>query len=187
MVTWAKAMSQANYPEARPASVWRPRPTREEATAKTQQEQLKARQMALDYVSSMRRAGWEPADSTLDIAEQWSGTWTYTGIATGIDARPADTPAPPAPVQLAIPDRTAPLEHLAADLDAAAAPAMDKLIGQLRQLLDDVEAEGGDLADVLGRLADLYPAMDPSDLGQAIAEAMALGNLTGRLDAADGR
>lgn len=185
LLTW---IAELNYPDARPPRVWRPRPTKVEAEAKTQQEQLKARKMALDYISAMRAAGWEPADASADVMEQWSGGWTYTGKAAGVDALPVPLPdqAPP-PAQLASPDRGAPLDHLAADLDAAAAPAMDKLIGQLRQLLDDVEAEGGDLSDVMGRLDDIYPALDPSDLALAIAEAMALANLTGRLAIADGQ
>lgn len=184
LLTWVQL---ANYPDARPASVWRPRPTRKEAEAKTEQEQLKARQMALDYIKAMLAAGWEPEDPAADITEQWGGGWTYTGKVGLMGAGPAEVPDQTPPPALAAPDRTAPMDRLAAELDAAAAPAMDRLIGQLRQMLADVEAEGGDLADVLGRLADLYPALDPSDLGLAIAEAMTLGNLTGRLDAADGR
>ena len=185
LMTW---ITELNYPDARPPRVWRPRPTKQEAEARTQQEQLKARQLALDYITAMRSKGWEPADPGADVMDQWSGGWTYTGVASGIGGGPppsADT-ALPSPAQLAAPDRAQAVDHLAADLDAAAAPAMDKLIGQLRQLLDQVEAEGGDLTDVLGRLADLYPALDPSDLAQAIGQAMALGNLTGRLDVADG-
>lgn len=192
LLTW---MTELNFPGARTPGVWRPRPTREEAQAKTQQEQLKARQMALEYINTMRRSGWEPEDPMADITEQWSGGWAYTGKATGVrsdgqmvapDQAERDLPAPPPPT-LGTGNDQAAVAGLVDQLDQLAGGAMDAIVARIRQLLDDVAAEGGTLEDVLPGLMELYPSLDTGDLGSLIGQAMAVANLTGRADIADGR
>lgn len=183
MLTW---LTELNYPDAVPPRVWRPRPSEEEAEAKLLQEKVKAANLVLGHLIAMRNAGYEPEDPSASIADQFEGKWVYVGMTPEVEYL-AKQPAPPAvaPALAGFDKQPTAIDHLVADLDTAAGPAMAVLVGQLRDLLDQVEAEGGDLTDVLGRLAELYPAMDPADLAAVLGQGMTLANLTGRLDVAD--
>lgn len=177
-------LTEYNFPGAAPPQVWRPRPTREEDEAKVKQARIDARDKARSFVTAMRNDGWEPEDPQAGLEEQAEGAWTYVG-------KPAPDPAKPEPPAFADPPVPAPvtrdaMDDLADQLDAVAAPAMDALIDRLRRLVDQVEAEGGTLQDVADRLAALYPQMDAAALGQAMAQAMTVAALQGRLGVLDG-
>lgn len=183
-------LTRLNYPDAAPPLVYRPRPQRDEDEAKKQQEQLKARQAALEFCTAMRRAGWQPEDPGADITEQWQGRWTYTGVVSGptapqsvndpaVDPGSNDPTRTPPPA-LASPEGHQPgaVAHLTSQLDDLAGGAMDVLIGRIRAMLDRVET----LEEAQAALADLYPDMKVDDLARTIGRAMALANLTGRAD-----
>jgi len=186
VLTW---LTEINHPGAAPPRVWRPRPSEEEQDAKTAQEQLKAASAALSHVNEMRRSGWEPEDPAAPLADQALGRWVYTGRVTAAgpdpgapDSGAADPPALAAPESPAADPRPHdPVAPLVDQLDQAAAGPMDDLVGQVRDLLAQVEAEGGSLADVLPRLTDLVPALDVGDLALVVGRGMALANLAGRL------
>lgn len=184
-----------NFPDATPPRVWRPRPEEEGEKAKTDQEKLKARQMALSFVNDMRRSGWEPDDSMADVTDQAVGRWNYTGKASGVVVTPEPpTPEPPTP-DLPAPEPTQPPPDLAAPgndqaamrdlvdhLDQAAGGALDALIGRVRAMLDRVDT----LEEAQAALVEIYPQLATDDLALVVGRALALANLTGRLDIADG-
>lgn len=89
-----------------------------------------------------------------------------------------------AQAQAVAPPRDA-VDDLVDRLEAVAAPAMDGLIDQLRELLDQVAAEAGTLRDVSERLMELYPDLDAGDLARLMAEAMTLAELEGRAEMLD--
>lgn len=171
---------EANTPGVTPPTVWRPRPKREEEEARTQQEQIKARQMAVDHVNAMRASGFEPKDAETDIIVQAQGQWTWTGLpnvpapGTGPEFSQADPLAHPLARDSA--------DDLASQLEQAAAPAMDTLIGEIERLV----AESASLGEVAERLVLLYPKLDASDLGRAMANALTVAELTGRAEIMDG-
>lgn len=195
LLTW---LTELNFPDAVPPRVWRPRPSEEEAGAKLLQEKVKAADLVLGHLIAMRRAGYEPEDASASITDQFEGKWVYVGMTPAV----AELPLPKQPLAAAEPPLAkqpptaaaalAGFDHqpkvvspLVEQMDMAAAAAMAVLVDRLRDLLDQVEAEGGDLAAVLARLAELYPAMDPADLAAVLGQGMTLANLTGRLDVAD--
>lgn len=187
LLSW---LTWLNYPDARPPSVWRPRPTEEMAEAKLRQEEVKAASAMLDFINSMRRSGWEPKDPQADIREQWSGEWVYTGQASGV-AAPVDVSRammlatqeqPPDQVALAAPGNDqAAMRDLVDHLDQAAGGALDALIGRVRAMLDRVDT----LEEAQAALVEIYPDLDTSDLALVVGRALALANLTGRADIAD--
>ncbi len=184
LLSW---ITELNYPGAAPPSVWRPRPTREEAVAKTQQEQLKARDQARAFCDSMRRSGWEPEDFGANVLEQAFGDWKYVGppqpasidqSAEAGQPQALAAPAVAAPIPaLAAPDAR-PTDHLADQLDGVASGAWAAHLNRIRRMLDQVET----LEEAQFALADIYPDLKADDLAQAIGQAMALANLTGRTD-----
>ncbi|MBF0094382.1 MAG: DUF935 family protein [Alphaproteobacteria bacterium] len=165
---------EANFPGVTPPTVWRPRPRREEEEAITQQEQIKARQMAVDFCTSMRTAGFAPEDVSADIIAQTHGKWTWSG--GGV---PAEFSAPPLNQNSVHHDSA---DELAAQLDQVAAPAMDALIGQIERIV----AESASLDEVAERLVRLYPTLDATALGKAMAAALTVAELTGRAEIVDG-
>lgn len=195
LLTW---LTELNFPDAVPPRVWRPRPSEEEAVAKVVQEKVKAADMVLEHINSMRRAGYEPEDPHAPIMEQFAGKWVYTGKPTGIlsngqvvaadqaekDFTPRAAPAPQPEPTLASPGNDqAGVRDLVEHVDLAAGGAMDALIGRVRSMLDRVET----LEEAQAALIDLYPELAAEDLALVIGRALTLANLTGRADIADGR
>jgi phage gp29-like protein len=175
LLTW---LAELNYPDSAPPRVWRPRAGREDSDAKKQQEQLKARSAALTFCTDMRNAGWAPGDEDAEVVEQALGQWRFVGK--------TEKAPPDAPAAFTAPDAGPnPTDHITDVLDEAGGPAMTVMINQLRGLMDQAAAEGGDLADVLERLPDVYAQMDPADLAALMGEALLTANLTARTDAAD--
>lgn len=182
--TLVKWLCEFNFPDAAPPQVWRPRPLREEDEAKVRTVKVGAREAARGFVAAMRADGWEPEDPAAGLEDQAEGEWRFVGKA---DPAPAPLPTPSfAAPALALPaPRDAPrdaLDELTDQVDQAAAPAMDAMITRIRDLVDQVEAEGGTLQDVADRLILLYPQMDSQALGQVMAQAMTTASLHGRAD-----
>ncbi len=167
-------LTEWNFPEAAPPQVWRPRPLREEDEAKVRTVKIGARDQYRAFVAAMRGDGWEPEDPNASLEEQAEGGWKF--IAKPVPVVDAKQPAfaEPAP-------RDA-LDDLADQLDTVAAPALDVMIGQIRDLVAQVDGEGGTLQNVADRLIRLYPKLDDQALGQAMAQAMALAGLQGHGD-----
>lgn len=155
VIAW---ITELNVPGARPPRLWR---NFEEP------EDLKARAERDKTVTEM---GYEPTDKY--ILETYGDGW---------EKKKAPVPtAPAASFAEAAPQDTA--DELTPEADAAAAPAMDALIGQIRDLVDTAT----DLQEVSDKLVELYPKMDTADLAEAMAMAFALANLRGRAEIIDG-
>lgn len=170
---------EVNFPGVTPPTVWRPRPKREEEEARTRQEQIRARQMAVDFSNSMRAGGFEPKDPQADILEMAEGKWTWSPPRVGSPPFGSTTGA-----EFAAPD---PLprdsaDDLAAQLERVAAPAMDELIGEIERMV----ASSATLDEVAERLVRLYPTLNAGALGHAMAAAMTVAELTGRAEMMDG-
>ncbi len=190
LVQW---ISSLNYPEAQAPVLTRPRMAREEEEAVRDQKKIQSRQMALAFITSARQAGWEPADPTADITEQWCGQWNYVGTASG----PAPLAAPVTPQteqsdnefasagqHLELGD-TLPrdaADDLADQVAQTAMPAMADLVGQVHNLV----ASCNSLQDVADGLVKLYPRLDASNLALAMAQALQVAELTGRSEMAHG-
>lgn len=184
LLSW---LTWLNYRDARPPSVWRPRPTEEMAEAKLQQEQVKSNADALAHVVAMRNAGYEPEDPKANVLEQALGAWTYVGKREP----PPDLPLPDLPLpDLPQPDQVAlaapgndqaAMRDLVDHLDQAAGGALDALIGRVRAMLDRVDT----LEEAQAALVEIYPDLDTSDLALVVGRALALANLTGRADITD--
>lgn len=76
---------------------------------------------------------------------------------------------------------------LAEQLQQQAQVETDRWIAQLKGLVDQVIAEGGDLAELSDRVIELFGQMDSATLGGIIAQAMTLSDCAGRADVADGQ
>lgn len=67
-------------------------------------------------------------------------------------------------------------DAIADQLDTVAGQAMDTLINQIRDVIDNAES----LEEISDALVTLYPDMDDTDLAQVLGEAAAVAELTGR-------
>ncbi|MCE5333196.1 MAG: DUF935 domain-containing protein [Desulfobacteraceae bacterium] len=69
-----------------------------------------------------------------------------------------------------------------AQLQRIAAAEMDVMIERVRALVDRTARDGGSLDDLRDRLIDLYGDLDPTRLGEMLQQALALADLSGRVD-----
>lgn len=74
------------------------------------------------------------------------------------------------------------VDELTDQLDAAAAPAMDAIIAQIRDLV----ATASNLQEVADRLVELYPDLDAGPLAEALRRALTVAELGGRAEIIDG-
>ncbi len=170
-----------NLPGAPYPTVRRPRPTEQdkvEALRKSRAERLQAEIAA---VVAAAAAGFAPEDPAAPLDGQMEGRW----LRAAQPAQALPSPAFAAPVLLPPPRRDS-VDDLADQLDQAAAPAMDAMIGAIRDLMDEVAAAGGGLDEVARRLAALHPTLPAAPLADLIAQAMQVAELTGRLEIMDG-
>lgn len=77
------------------------------------------------------------------------------------------------------------MADLAAQLGGFAEPALAAWVDRIRGELDDAVAAGDDLAQFGERLLALEPSLTIDPLGNVIADALTVGELTGRADVAD--
>lgn len=170
-----------NLPGAPYPTVRRPRPTEQdkvEALRKSRAERLQAEIAAVVAASA---AGFVPEDPAAPLDDQMEGRW----LRAAQPAQALPSPAFAAPVLLP-PHRRDSVDDLADQLDQAAAPAMDAMIGAIRDLMGEVAAVGGGLDEVARRLAALHPTLPTAPLADLIAQAMQVAELTGRLEIMDG-
>lgn len=73
------------------------------------------------------------------------------------------------------------IDALVDQLDAAAMPAMDRLINAVRDVLDRAES----IPDAIARLEQAYPSMALDDLAGVIGQAMMVADLSGRAEVTD--
>jgi len=170
LLTW---MTEVNYPDARPPSVWRPRQTREMTEAKTVQEKAAARQSRLNFVNQALSTGWTPDDPSASLDEMSEGGWSRSDQISPTQFSSSDGYA--ATQQDAA-------DHLSDQLRKSAAPITDDLINHLRKLIDT----SPDLQTAADRLMADYPAITGDDLGQMLAQALLLGAVTGASEMIDG-
>ncbi len=74
------------------------------------------------------------------------------------------------------------VDDIAGQLDAVAAPAMDDMINEIR----DVVANATSFEEISDKLVDLYPTMDDTTLADAMREALVVAELNGRSEIIDG-
>jgi phage gp29-like protein len=165
-----------NFPGARPPTVWRPRPTEEEAEAKLLQEQLKALDMALAHADARRRSGWMPVDSSLSLVDMVKGDWTYV---PPVDPVPRDDSSPPALAAPAPRPRDA-ADDLADQLAEIAAPALDGMIERVRAII----AAAPDLPAAIEAMLAEYDTIDDGELARVLAAAMETAALSGAAEVA---
>ncbi|MBN2752604.1 MAG: DUF935 family protein, partial [Rhodospirillaceae bacterium] len=81
-------ITEINYPNAAPATVWRPRPEGEEDRAKAQKAKAEAKKATVEAVTAARTAGYAPENATGSLDEHLDGAWTYVGKPPTSDATP---------------------------------------------------------------------------------------------------
>lgn len=161
-------LTEWNFPGAVPPKVWR---------IIEEPEDLKATAERDKMVYDM---GFEPSEDY--VREKYGDGWSRKAPATIPDPTAAFAePGAPGSRSGAGSQDTA--DELTDQADAAAAPAMDKLIGQIRELIFGEEA---DLQGVADRLVELYPKMDAAGLAEAMRQALTLADLRGRAEIIDG-
>lgn len=169
-VTW---ITEVNVPGARPPKVWRVFDEPEDLGARVNRDK------------TIHDMGFEPSEKYLQ--DTYGGDWRRKA-----PAGPGQEEAPPAPAadppDPAFAEGGHPkgvprddVDELVDQLDAAAGPATDALIDQVRAVLEDADT----IPDAIARLEALYPDMRLDDLADVIGEAMALADLTGRAEVGD--
>lgn len=186
LLTW---LTEANYPDAAPPTVWRPRPENRKEIAETDKAETDARSAAVDYVEKMRRAGYEPEDSEAEFIDQARGRWFFVG-------RPEPQPVPtpggtPQPAAFATPAERDPApdpaDHLVDQVEDAAGPALDQMIDAIKTELDESARLRETPVQFAARLARIESTMPIDGLAELLRDSLALSALTGMGDQFDGR
>lgn len=119
----------------------------------------------LDWLSKASALGMEPADAPAFYAENFGGRWVKVD-------RPVMQPAASYP-SFAEKNETSDLTEQTADL---AEPLTEKWIDQIKALADECK----DIYELRDRLLELYNSMDTDELGEVMAAALEVAELSGR-------
>lgn len=178
----AKWLTEWNYPGAATPEVWRLTEDPEDQDA------------AADRDTKLWMMGWEPTEERIkDVYGEGYQRRTSMSVAPGPDGQPPALPAPEAQgaafaesMQAAAftPARRDPVDAQTEQLGREAEVHIQAILDRVRTLMAEVDAAGGTLADVRDRLLDLYPQIDPRDLGELLAAGFAAADLGGRYDMA---
>ncbi|WP_081689053.1 DUF935 domain-containing protein [Inquilinus limosus] len=182
LLTW---LTEANYPDAAPPTVWRPRPENRKENAETDKAETDAKSAAVDYVERMRRAGYEPEDPDAEFVDQAKGRWFFVG-------RPAPEVTPPPAVQqqpaaFATPAERDPADDLVDQVEETAGPALDQMIDAIKGELDESVRLRETPAQFAERLARLESTVPIDGLAELLRDGLALSAVTGMGDQLDGR
>lgn len=188
--TLCRWITEFNVPGAEPPTVWRPRPKNEAAEEEVRTKRADRIKKELDNLFELAGKGYRPAEgieATLsDIA----------GVDIVIDAAIKAQFAPPPPRNAALTGGTAldaafaahddhGISDLVAQLGAAGQPALDAWVARLRAAVQAAVDAGEDLEAIKARLLMAYPDLDITPLGEVLAPALMLADLTGRADVID--
>lgn len=179
LVRWAV---EYNVPDAQPPLVQRPRPSNVTAEEKAKSERADRQRKDLDNLFRLRREGFGPADIPQALSEIMERP-----IIVCEPVKPAADPLKVGKIgEDGTPAFAGPDDPSIVDqLRAATAPIRRGWIERVRQAIDDLLAEGGELADLPQRLLELYPDLDTDDLAELIGDAFALAELKGRSELQD--
>lgn len=119
----------------------------------------------LDWLSKASALGMEPADAPAFYAENFGGRWVKVD-------RPVMQPAASYP-SFAEKNETADLTEQTSEL---AEPLTEKWIDQIKALADECK----DIYELRDRLLELYNSMDTDELGEVMAAALEVAELSGR-------
>lgn len=171
-----------NVPGAATPHVYRPRSSNvtAEENAKTKKAERQAKD--LDNLFRLRREGFGPekmAEALTEVMER------PIIVCTPVEPKADPMRVPPIGAN-GNPDFASPDERTIADrLAQATAPMRARWIETIREAIDQLLADGGELADLPDRLLELYPDLDTEDLAVVIGDAFTLANLKGRSDVQD--
>lgn len=119
----------------------------------------------LDWLSKAAALGMEPEDAPAFYAENFGGRWVKVD-------RPAMQPTASYP-SFAEKNETADLTEQTSEL---AEPLTEKWIDQIKALADECK----DIYELRDRLLELYNSMDTDELGEVMAAALEVAELSGR-------
>lgn len=119
----------------------------------------------LDWLSKASALGMEPADAPAFYAENFGGRWVKVD-------RPVMQPAASYP-SFSEKNETSDLTEQTADL---AEPLTEKWIDQIKALADECK----DIYELRDRLLEIYNSMDTDELGEVMAAALEVAELSGR-------
>jgi hypothetical protein len=166
----AKWLTEWNFPEAAVPKVWR----KVENRARVQAEQ--GRDKALYDM------GLELTDEA--IQSRFAGEWRRRAAAP---AFPAQGPAFTESREKAFPRHKphAYSDILAGQLDSLSMDAQSAMLDSVRDLMERVLSEGGDMAAFAERLLENYPLPGMAELGENLAGALVAAKLAGMAGADD--
>lgn len=179
-VTW---LTEWNFPGAEPPTVWRRVEDDPDLKPVAERDKLiydLGFAPTPDYIGKTYGEGWVPRDMTPPAAPG------LAGAGPGQDGQGNPTDKADAETGTAFAEAANPrdrVDRLADEAEATARSAADELIDSIRSLVDGA----GTLDDVAEGLLGLYPGMDIEKLADRMREALAVAELMGRSDLADGR
>tara|TARA_R110001592_G_scaffold104697_1_gene294552 strand:- start:56246 stop:57703 length:1458 start_codon:yes stop_codon:yes gene_type:complete len=161
----ARWLSEWNFPGAIPPRVWRLTDNPEDLNTVAERDK-KLHEMG--YQSTPARVaetygpGYERVNAPTDPGPAVVPDDAEATFAEGADRDTAD--------------------DLADQLDVVAAPAMDDMIDQIRELVGDVS----DLQELADRLIEIYPDLDDGALAEVMRAGLTVADLSGRAEVSDG-
>lgn len=167
-VAWLTAW---NFPGAARPRVWRDHTDTPDEKAQAERDEklyLMGYEPTPEYVQDTYGPGWVKRASATVPAQIGADTAAKTAADTPSFAEPGAARDP--------------ADDITDQLDALAGPAMDALIDELGRMLDGAT----DLATVEKRLLEIGATLPVDDLAKTIGEGLAVANLTGREEMANG-
>ncbi|MFG1409500.1 DUF935 family protein [Xanthobacter sp. VTT E-85241] len=189
LVTW---IVEFNLPGANPPTVWRPRPKNEAKQEEAKSKKSDRVRKELNNLFDLAAKGFRPAEGLEPAISEIVGTDIVEDI--GLLARFAPAKTVPsvrdrANGSTALTPDFAAHDHgvpdLVDQLEDAAQPVLDEWLAQIRAELGASVAAGETPAQFQARMLTLYPGLETDNLAEALAQGIALADLTGRADIMD--
>ena len=164
-------ITELNWPDAKPPTVWRPRPKNEEAEEDQKKKTAERRQSDIRSLDAARKQGFEPKS----LQEWFASVFDEEMV-------PVEVTAPADDQQSAFADDAeGPVAHLIDQLEDLAGPQQQIWLERIRERLTGVASFGAASKVLLDLSGDLE--IDP--MGRILGDAIALSEITGRSDIID--
>lgn len=167
LIRW---ISELNWPDANPPSVWRPRPRNAKEEEEQKKREHERRQSVVRTLNALRREGFEPKNVS---------DWLTEAMDTEIVVVERPTPELSKPGQQSFADDDpGPVDFLIDQLAELASDPTKEWLSVIRERLSGTTS----YAEASQALLDVFPGLSIDPMGNVLGEAFALSELIGRSD-----
>ncbi|SNY91439.1 Mu-like prophage protein gp29 [Cohaesibacter sp. ES.047] len=171
--TLIKWISEQNWPDANPPTVWRPRPRNESEEEDQKAKRATRQQSEIRSLDAARKQGFEPKDVQDWLSSVFDVEMVPVELTTPQPAEPEDNAT--------FADDDSPIAHLIDQLEELAGPQQQAWLDHIQERLSKVSS----FSEASQALLELSGELEIDPMGRVMGNAIALSEITGRSDVFD--